>query len=519
MLTPRQLYIQYSLGPCINSIGAGTPYDLRRLIKFLKHLKYPCIQSAPHATVAPSDSNSLGIQGTGANKIGIPYKFLCKVDPEAFTEIQPSIKSGTSHGIRNACDITRICDIETSTNKDYRTWVSRMATEYIEHYGGNSLPDCLMVLGPDLVSENVAENDRASGCDPMICVPNTSNGAAGAIHGCRTGPGETIPKCKSCGECTSDPPNPFDPCCAPKNCADRINNCCGGGRTTRMDFSYVVPSDDGYFGGDIFSGFVDLILKHVGILVRKSYGGYANFIDNSGSNFYAARDDVFLKYFQTTNGYNYTNDTASTTNQSVQRFRTTAFLNQDTTTKTVNTIKDLLFNGYGVVLMSNVGFPDSRDSTGLSYPDKIWYHTYSIIGYDDTKIEYPECVYILANSFGDWNTGGHPSWGPLPAGSFLVTESHLKGMVSFNQSPSLMGCRGNYCPPPCPPELASLYAGCTEDNSCVPFECSDRQRAFGMAFGLSTSEGFPKRTLNYQQFLPTNNWRLFDNSSALYFDE
>jgi hypothetical protein len=516
MFTPRQLYIKYSLGPCNGPEGIGTPYNLPRLIQFLKHLKYPCIQSAPHATVIPSETTPLGIKDTGAGKIGIPYKFLCKIDPEAFTEIQPSVQSGTSHAIRNSCDITRICDIITSTTDKY--WGSRMATEYLEHYGGNSLPDCLMVLGPDLVSSATVES-RATGCGILgACLPNTKDGgAAGAPHGCKKKPGESA-KCTSCGDCVSDPPDPNDPCCG-ASCEDRTNKCCRGIMTDRMDFSYLVPSDDGYFGGNIFSGFVDVILKHVGILIRGSYGGYANFIDNSGSNFYAAKDDVFLKHFQTVNGYNYVNDTVSTTNQSIKRFRTISFLNQNDTTKTVNTIKDLLFNGYGVVLMSNVGFPDSRDSTGLSYPDKIWYHTYSIIGYDDTKIEYPECVYLLANSFGDWNTGGHPSWGPLPAGSFLVTESHLKGMVAFNQSPSLIGCRGRYCPPPCDSELSYLYKACTDDNSCVPFECSDRQTPFGMAFAVSTSEGFPKRALNYQQFLPINNWRLFDNSSELYFDE
>ena len=44
MFTPRQLYIRYSLGPCAGLVGTGTPYDLPRLIKFLKHLKYTCIQ-------------------------------------------------------------------------------------------------------------------------------------------------------------------------------------------------------------------------------------------------------------------------------------------------------------------------------------------------------------------------------------------------------------------------------------------------------------------------------------------
>ena len=59
----------------------------------------------------------------------------------------------------------------------------------------------------------------------------------------------------------------------------------------------------------------------------------------------------------------------------------------------VNRVKDLLFNGYGVMLLTNTGFNDLRDSTGISFPDRVFYHTYNIIGYDDTKMEYPECVY------------------------------------------------------------------------------------------------------------------------------
>lgn len=515
MLTPRQLYISYSLSPCnvdfeYGGIGIGTPYSLPRLIKFLKHLKYPCIESAPRISE---------IKDTGQRRIGIPYKFLSKIDAEAFCEIQPAITSGSSHAVRNAVDITRACDIEIS--KNYAAWESRTATEYIEHFGGNSLVDCLMVLGPDLVSDETAQF-RATGCGIMTCLPNTQYGAAGAAHACEKRPGEMTPKCRSCKACTSDPPDPTDPCCNPGSCEDNINKCCGGILTNRDDFSFWVPSDDNYFSGNQLDGFIDKLLKHVGILKRKSYGGYGNFIDNSGPNFYGCRDDVFLKYFQSINGYDYTNSTdlpqTDPPSMRIDRCRSICMVNYSDMNKNINMIKDLIYNGYGLVLMTNVGFPDSRDSTGLTYPDKIWYHSYSIIGYDDTRLKYPECVYLLANSWGEWNSGGEPFWGPIPKGSFLVTESHLRAMISFNQSPSYKGCKSRYCPPPCDdPFIIAQYAGCTEDSSCVPFECTDRQRAFGLVFALSTTAGFPKRNLNYKQFLPINNIRSLNSPTELFF--
>jgi len=512
MLTPRQLYLSYSLNPCIlgsesGGVGLGTPYSLPRLIKFLKHLKYPCIESTP---------NIENIRDTGKQRIGIPYKFLCRVDAEAFCEIQPTISSGSSHAVRNSVDITRACDLEVSNN--YSLWQSRTATEYIQHFGGNSLVDCLMTLGPDLVSDETAQS-RATGCGIMTCLPNTQYGAAGALHSCTKLMGELTAKCRSCKTCNSDPPDPLDPCCNPGNCTEYTNKCCGGIITDRDDFSFWVPSDDNYFSGNQLDGFVGKILKHIGILKRKSYGGYGNFIDNSGPNFYGCRDDVFLKYFQSINGYNYTDDTIipQTTPPAtrIDRCRSICMINYTDMNRNIGMIKDLIYNGYGIVLMTNVGFPDFRDSTGLSYPDKIWYHSYSIIGYDDTKLQYPECVYLLSNSWGEWNSGGEPFWGPIPKGSFLVTESHLRSMISFNQSPSYKGCKARYCPPPC--TNPSEYAACSEDSSCVPFECTDRQRAFGLVFALSTTEGFTKRTLNYKQFLPINKLRSLNQPSELFF--
>ena len=37
-------------------------------------------------------------------------------------------------------------------------------------------------------------------------------------------------------------------------------------------------------------------LRSVGIIPRAVYGGYANFLDNAGSNFYGIMDDLFIEY-------------------------------------------------------------------------------------------------------------------------------------------------------------------------------------------------------------------------------
>lgn len=516
MLTPNELYLSYSKYPCTSDDvpnGRGTPnptwhYTINsqnqrdKLLKFLMHLKYPCYNKIPE------DKNK--IKNTGANKLATPYKFLTKIDAEAFQEIQPSIDSGTSHAIRNACDLIRACDIELS--KNYKTWESRMATEYLEHFGGNSLPDCLMVLGPSLIDEETLETNRSVGCGDISCVPNTTKagngvgkiiGARGAPHSCidENPPFSPIRSivCGSCPPCIIDPQTgkPENPACCSSDCVTKTQYCCGGVWSSRFDFSYLVPSDDNYFAGNIYEGFKTTLLKHVGILKRKSYGGYANFIDNSGSNFYACRDDLFLKYFQSINGYNYSDNTFDNTKAKIDTIKIISIVNNANSIDTCSTIKDLIYNGYGVVLMTNVGFPNFRDSTGVSYPDRIWYHTFAIIGYDDTKTEFNECVYLLANSWGNWNSGGEPSWGPIPDGSFLVLESHLKEMVKFNYAVDYKGCREQTCPDPC--EDPEKFKACTADNSCVPFECSPKQSAFGVVFALSNKESFEKREFNYEQ--------------------
>jgi hypothetical protein len=264
-------------------------------------------------------------------------------------------------------------------------------------------------------------------------------------------------------------------------------------------------------------------LKHVGILKRKSYGGYVNLLNNTGSAFYSCGPDLFLRYFQTINNYDYAKNIykasviSNPTNAYVElidRVRTISFVQHPDRNEMIRIIKDLLFNGYGIVLMTNVGFPNTRASDGLSYPDKIWYHSFAIIGYDDRKVDYEECVFLLANTWGKWNDGGHPKWGPIPDGSFLVTQTHLAAMIDLFRSDK-SGCRTR-APVPGLPE--SLFEGCLgSESACDPWGCSKYQRAAGMVFALSMTEGFPRQILDYTQFYNGREMKQED-LNELYFE-
>ena len=51
------------------------------------------------------------------------------------------------------------------------------------------------------------------------------------------------------------------------------------------------------------------------------------------------------------------------------------------------------------------------------------------IACDDTN---KEPSFLVQNSWGKWNSGGHPEWGPIPDGSFLITADVAAGMLNGN---------------------------------------------------------------------------------------
>jgi len=564
MLTPQQLHHKYSTEPCtctnpdppytnstvvqsygrLSPYGDGTPYNLLRIVNFFKHIKYPCITNAPGI-------NSL-YNGDGA--IALTYGFLEQEDFEAYLEAQPTVEAGTSYAIRNCCALSAAC---------HDQYPGRIATEYIQYLGKNSLPDCLMACGPDLVSGPVAEHYRAAGKkvgagepfdnsknpasqdDPngiyftealnsagMTCFPGSNISYAGADHFCYTPPFQEDTFCQSCDPCPGDVtgnPNPDDPRCN-KGTIWQANHACyssNNGISSRAIFS--TPSTEWF----------NQRFKHVGLLARLHYQGYADFRHQSIPKL-GAPTHHWLDHFQQQNGWDYETN-KDLTNGTISRARTISLIleaswsNRNLITQTnaqknsmLSTVKNLLYNGYGVLLFSNIGFPNQRQSDGICYPDRIFYHTYNIIGYDDTKSVYDECVYILHSAFGDWISGGQPYWGDLPTGSFLVTETHLKAMISYSAGSDYFDCRSKICTNSpfrdcTDPQIIREYSGCPDPGTppgpagqSTPYYCKKTQSPFGLLIAISLTRGFEPTDLNHKKFIKRNLESLYRQQKQIY---
>jgi hypothetical protein len=104
------------------------------------------------------------------------------------------------------------------------------------------------------------------------------------------------------------------------------------------------------------------------------------------------------------------------------------------TTSLVRTIEealDAIANGYGLSVCSNVGFSNKRDKKGIAKRSGSWAHAMAWIACDDTG---SEPLFLVQNSWGKWNDGGHPDWGPIPDGSFLIAADVAADMLAQNGS-------------------------------------------------------------------------------------
>jgi len=99
--------------------------------------------------------------------------------------------------------------------------------------------------------------------------------------------------------------------------------------------------------------------------------------------------------------------------------------------KTVEEARDALANGYGLAVCSNYGFSNTRDKKGYARKSGSWAHCMAWIACDDTN---GDTSFLVQNSWGKWNDGGHPEWGPIPDGSFLIHSQDAAGMLSQNGS-------------------------------------------------------------------------------------
>jgi hypothetical protein len=98
--------------------------------------------------------------------------------------------------------------------------------------------------------------------------------------------------------------------------------------------------------------------------------------------------------------------------------------------KTVEEARDALANGYALSVCSGYGFSSVRDNKGFARPLGSWSHAMAWIACDDTGSNGP--AFLVQNSWGKWNDGGHPEWGPIPDGSFLITADVAEKMLKGN---------------------------------------------------------------------------------------
>ena len=95
-----------------------------------------------------------------------------------------------------------------------------------------------------------------------------------------------------------------------------------------------------------------------------------------------------------------------------------------TETNSIEEIRDLLANGYGVNSCGGEGWSNKRNEDGVSERSGSWAHSMGYIGFDDreeTKRKYDGPLVLVQDSWHEWNSGGRRILGTnidIPHGAF-----------------------------------------------------------------------------------------------------
>ena len=92
----------------------------------------------------------------------------------------------------------------------------------------------------------------------------------------------------------------------------------------------------------------------------------------------------------------------------LQRSTSEHLIHQATNSDSFELIRDLLFNGYGIIDCGSEGYSDRRDENGVSGRAGSWAHSMSKIGVDDRDVIkqiYGGPLVLILNSWARWNSG------------------------------------------------------------------------------------------------------------------
>ncbi len=92
------------------------------------------------------------LRGTGEGKLSAPFLSVLKFSPGAFGDDRQTTGDCTSHGTRNACDISRAVEIDIK--KEPEEWVARGATEPIYAARGWSGGGMVVTTAAKFVNQN-----------------------------------------------------------------------------------------------------------------------------------------------------------------------------------------------------------------------------------------------------------------------------------------------------------------------------------------------------------------------------
>jgi len=105
-------------------------------------------------------------------------------------------------------------------------------------------------------------------------------------------------------------------------------------------------------------------------------------------------------------------------------------------------LRDSIYNGYGVVNGSNLGFSaKNRDKNGIIRRKGVWNHATCFGSMDDTKQRSDQLLILYINSWGRDHISG-PLWFNQPGGSFWITEEDAQAILNQKQTYAVSNVNG-----------------------------------------------------------------------------